>query len=91
MSSRVHVQYGSVEVVPLTVRVDGVKIGPEGVEVTTAPNEVDPTDWGAPTVLADGTWGILVNGLAKGTHTIYARVTAPPEIAIVDCGQIVIS
>lgn len=64
-----------------------------GVEIALLSSGVRPTPavaWEVP-LLLDGDIGVLLEGRAKGTLLIWARVTAPPEVPIIYCGSITLA
>lgn len=64
-----------------------------GVEIALLQSGVRPTPtvaWEAPTLL-DGDIGVLLDGRAKGTLLIWARVASLPEVPIIYCGSVTLT
>lgn len=74
----------TVEFQPVTVKVDGVLVT-DGVQLTITSGSTRPTVW-APAVTLDGKIGVMVEGLEVGSYTVWAKVSAVPEVPVVRCG-----
>lgn len=70
---------------PVTSLTTGAPIT-AGVEYALLPvGSTAAKTWTA-AVIRDGKTGAIINGLAVGFYEVSARITAPPDTVVVDCG-----
>lgn len=67
-------------VVPITV----------DIETSLAPIGWRPSTW-LPAVTVDGLVGVMIQGLTRGSWTIFARVAESPEVPVMECGTVIIT
>lgn len=81
----------SVEFQPILITLDGnpVTVAADVEVCITAPN-ARPSTWIASTSLA-GEIGVMIQNLAVGTYTVWARITDSPEIPVINCGAFAVS
>lgn len=80
----------SIEFIPVTPTVDGVAVT-ENVTLSIVAAGARPSGWAAPTTMADGTIGYLVNGLTQGVWVIWAKITSSPEVPVIECGRFTVT
>lgn len=90
--SDLELQRETVELVPVTVTVDGTALTVADVgtiQLAIALNGERPTTWAAPTVVGSK-YGVLVDTPAPGNWTVYAKVSSTPETPVIDCGHFIV-
>ncbi len=80
----------SVELVPVTVTVDGVATT-AGVTLALTTDRARPTTWSAPTVIGPASGWLLDGTLTPGLYRLWARVSSAPETPVVEVGTITIT
>jgi protein-disulfide isomerase len=75
----------SIEFLPITVTVDGVKVS-TGVTFAKTTGADRPTVFNA-AVTVGSNIGVMVAGEPTGLTTIYAKVTGTGETPVIMCGQ----
>jgi hypothetical protein len=83
------VPHETVEYIPVPVTLNGV-VTTTGVEFAVVADGIRPTTWTAAVVLSSATY-VLLTGLTAGQWRVWARVTAAPEIAVIECGYITVT
>jgi hypothetical protein len=74
----------SVEFQPVKVTRDGSTVT-EDLSYAVVLDGHRPETFTPATIVGTDT-GVMVSGLAPGTYRIYAKMTAGPEIPVIDCG-----
>lgn len=70
---------------PVAITVDGAAVT-AGVELAVVLGDARPTAWTAATSLS-GKIGYLIDSMAVGTYTVWARITSSPEVPVINCGS----
>lgn len=79
----------SVEFQPVTVTRGGVVLT-TGLTFAIVPDGERPATFSPATTLGTET-GVMIQGLARGTYRIFAKVTSAPEVPVIDCGYFYIT
>jgi hypothetical protein len=79
----------TVEYIPVIVTVNGA-VTTTGIEFTVTPDGTRPSAWTAAVVLSGATF-VLLSGLTPGQWNVWARVSVSPEVAVIECGPIVVT
>lgn len=79
----------SVEFQPVTVTRGGVVVT-TGLSFAIVPDGDRPVTFTAPATVGTET-GVMIQGLARGTYRIFAKITNAPEVPVIDCGYFYIT
>lgn len=75
----------SVEFQPVSVTRNGEPVT-LNIELAVTQNNERPTNFQVPATLGDEI-GIMVDGYAVGSYTVWAKVTDAPEVPVIVCGH----
>lgn len=81
----------SVEFQPILITLDGTPFTTAAdIEVSITAPSARPSTWIASTSLG-GEIGVMIENLAVGSYTVWARITDSPEIPVINCGSFAVS
>lgn len=73
----------------VTVTVDDIDVT-DGVTLAVTRGDHRPTGW-TDLVTLSGKIGVMTGGRTPGTYRVWAKITASPEIPVLDCGAFAIT
>ena len=79
----------SVEFQPVKITRDGTEIIND-LAFAIVPDGQRPAEF-TPATFVAGKVGVMVSGLDAGSYRVFARLTASPEIPVIDCGYFYIT
>lgn len=79
----------SVEFQPVDVRLEG-QLLTDAVSFSIVPDGTRPEVF-TPSVVYGGKTGVMIQGLARGTYRIFAKILNDPEVPVIDCGYFYIN